>query len=135
MKTLKKQIRFIALSLALLLLFQSCKAYHSNSVTLEQASQEFKRTKIQTKNNEILKYRGVKFEDTKYFGIKKVNGNIVNVPIDENFIKTVRLENETMSTILTIALPVVILGAALGIAAASLSDLGTGWSSWGTGSF
>lgn len=54
MKTLKKQIRIIALSLALLVFFQSCKVYHSDSVTLEQASREFKRTKIETKNNKII---------------------------------------------------------------------------------
>ena len=133
MKTLKKQIRIIALSLALLVVFQSCKVYHSDSVTLEQASREFKRTKIETKNNKILKYRGVKFEDSQYYGLKKVKNGIVNVPIDENFIKSVRLENETMSTILTIALPVVIIGVGLGMAAASLSDWGT--VSLGSGSF
>lgn len=55
------------------------------------------------------------------------------MPIDENFIKSVRLENETMSTILTIALPVVIIGVGLGMAAASLSDWGT--VSLGSGSF
>lgn len=109
MKTLKKQAKLIALIISVLMLFQSCKVYHSDSVSLQQASQEFKRTKIQTYNNEVLKFRGIKSEDTQYYGVKKVKGEIVNIPLDENYIKSVKLENKTMSIILTIALPIGII--------------------------
>ena len=63
-------------------------------------------------------------EDNQYYGVNKVKGELVKIPIDENFIKSVKLENETMSTILTIALPVTIVIGALAIIASSLSDWG-----------
>jgi len=122
MKTLKKQIRFIALTLALLVFFQSCKVYHSNSVTLEQASQEFKRVKIQTNWDETLKFRGIKMENNQFYGVKKVKKELVNMPLDKNNIKSVKLENETMSTVLTIALPVTILLGTLAIIGSALSN-------------
>jgi prolipoprotein diacylglyceryltransferase len=100
---------------------------------LKQASEEFKRTKIQTKSNETQKYRGIKFEDAQYYGVKKVKGKILNIPLDENFIKSVKLENETLSTIFTIAIPVVIIGAGLAIIAASLNDLGNLGGNWNFG--
>lgn len=128
MKTIKKQIKFIALILAILICFQSCKVYHANTVTLEQASQEFKRTKIQTNTNEVLKFRGIKKDSNQFYGIKKIKKELINIPLEEVKIKSVNLENETMSTILTIALPVTIVLGTLVIIASSLSnwDLG-GW--------
>lgn len=128
MKTIKKQIKFIALILAILICFQSCKVYHANTVTLEQASQEFKRTKIQTNTNEVLKFRGIKKDSNQFYGIKKIKKELINIPLEEVNIKSVNLENETMSTILTIALPVTIVLGTLVIIASSLSnwDLG-GW--------
>lgn len=122
MKTQKKQFRCIALTLAILVFFQSCKVYHSDSVTLEQASQEFKRAKVQTTSNEILKFRGVKVENSTYYGVKKVKGGLINIPLELNSIKSVKLENETMSTILTIALPVIIIVGALAIIGSTLDD-------------
>ena len=124
MKTIKNNLKLIALIMSLIMLFQSCKAYYNDSVTLHQASQEFKRTKIQNKDNVILKFRGIKMEDNQYYGVNKVKGDMIKIPIDENFIKSVKLENETMSTILTIALPVTIVIGALAIIASSLSDWG-----------
>ena len=93
MKTIKNNLKLIALIMSLIMLFQSCKAYYNDSVTLHQASQEFKRTKIQNKDNGIIKFRGVKMEDNQYYGVNKVKGELVKIPIDENFIKSVKLEN------------------------------------------
>ncbi len=130
MKTIKKQIRLIAFTLAILVCFQSCKVYHSNSVTLDQASQEYKRTKIQTNTNKVLKFRGVKMENNQYYGVKKVKGEIINMPLEESNIKSVKLENETMSTVLTIALPVTIVLGTLAIIASSLSSIDLGSGNW-----
>ncbi len=133
MKTLKRHSKLFALTISFLVLIQSCKVYHSDSVSLNQASQEFKPAKIQTSNNEILKFRGIKNEGNFYYGVKKVKGEILNIPIDEKSIKSVKLENETMSTILTIALPVVIIVTGLAIIAASLNDLGNLGGNWDFG--
>lgn len=124
MKTIKKQINFIAITFAIITLFQSCKAYHKNPVTLKQASEEFKRTKVQTVSNEIFKFRGIKYENNQYYGVQKVKGEMINMPLEEKYIKSVKSENETMSTVLTIALPVTIILGALVIIGSSLSDWG-----------
>lgn len=120
MKSLKKQFRSIALTLAMLVCFQSCKVYHSDAVTLEQASQEFKRAKIQTNSNEILKFRAIKAENDKFYGVKKIKGELINIPLEVNSIKSVKLENTTMSTVWTIVLPVAIVLGALVIIGSTL---------------
>ncbi len=121
----------MALTLAMLVFFQSCKVYHSNTVTLEQASKEFNRVKVQTNSNEILKFRGIKVENEKFYGVKKVNGELINIPLAVNSIKSVKLENTTMSTVWTIALPVAIVLGALVIIASTL-DFGLSDSAdWG----
>ncbi len=130
MKTLKKHFRSISFIMAISILFQSCKAYHNDSVTLEQASKEFKQSKIQTHTNETLNFRGIKKENNQYYGVKKVKNELVNIPLNEEFIKSVKLQNETLSTVLTIALPVVIIGAGLAIIAPSLSDWDSSGSSY-----
>lgn len=130
MKQNKNNVKPIAIFLAILICFQSCKVYHSDSVTLEQGSQEFKRAKIQTISNEILKFRGIKMENNQYYGVKKVKREIVNMPLDENNIKSVKLENETMSTVLTIALPVTIIVGTIVVIGASLSNMDLGAGNW-----
>lgn len=121
MKTIKKQFRGIALTLALLVFFQSCKVYRSEAVTLEQASQEFKRVKIKTNTNEVLKFRGIKVEDNKFYGVKKVKRELVNIPLEDSAIKSVKIVNETMSTVLTIAFPVALIIGALVIIGSTLT--------------
>ena len=114
MKTLKKHIKPIALIFGVLILFQSCMAYKQTSVSLEQAVQSEKKTKIETKSNESLKFRRISFEDGKYYGVKRVKGEIVKIPLDSTGIKKVLLHDKTLSTVLTIALPIgIILGASL----------------------
>ena len=114
MKTLKKQIKPIALVLGILILLQSCVAYKSTSVSLEEAAQSEKKTKIETKGNQSLKFQIISFEDGKYYGVKKVKGEIVKIELDSYGIKKVMLHDKTKSIILSIALPIgIILGAAL----------------------
>jgi len=81
MKTIKKQIKPVALILGLLILLQSCVAYKSTSVSLEEAVRSGKKTKIETKINEYLKFQRISFEDGKYYGVKKVKGEIVKIPL------------------------------------------------------
>lgn len=84
MKTLKKQIRSIALILSLLILFQSCKTYYANSVSLEKAVKHGKSANIIYSNDSInpLDFDKIVKIDTVYYGIKKYRGELVKIPIE-----------------------------------------------------
>ena len=131
MKTLKKQIRFIALIFSITMLFQSCKVYYKDSVTLEQAVNEHKRTKVETVTKQTYKFQAISFENDQYYGIKRVKGTNVKTLIDKSNISKVVLENKTMSTILSIGFPVVIIGAGFAIIESSVGFAMGGFGSYG----
>lgn len=114
MKIIKKQIKTIALILSMLILFQGCTVYKSANVSLDQASKADIKTKVSTKDGEKLKFERIGVEDEKYYGVRKVKGELIKVPLNEDYIEYVKLKDKTTSTILTIALPVaIIVGAVL----------------------
>ena len=122
MKTIKKQIKPIALIFGVLILFQSCKAYYKDSVTLEQAVNEHKRAKVETVTKQTYKFQSISFENDQYYGIKMVKGEIVKIPIDQANLSKVRLENKSLSVIGTIGVSVLIgFGVLVGIAGIALS--------------
>jgi hypothetical protein len=107
MKTLKKQYRFIALLFMVLTLSQSCRVYQQKSVTIEEAVKERKRVKIKMKDKKVYKFKRIEYEKSVFFGIKKVKGKIVKIPIDVNEIEKLRLHNKTLSIIYGIGITVV----------------------------
>ena len=117
MKTLKKQFKSVALILSMLILFQGCTVYKSASVTLEHAVQNDSKVKVITKNNEKLKFMRIGIENGNYYGVKKSNGVILKTPLDQDSINIINEKDKTLSTILSIAIPVVIIGGALAILA------------------
>ncbi len=62
-----------------------------------------------TKSNEKLKFKRIGVEGGNYYGVKKVKGNMAKVPLDTNYIKNVKLKDKTLSTILSIGIPLTIL--------------------------
>ena len=57
MKTLKKQIKPIALIFGVLILFQSCKAYYKDSVTLEQAVNQQNALRLKPLQNKLINFK------------------------------------------------------------------------------
>jgi len=114
MKSIKKQIRQIAYVLSLLILFQGCTVYKSASITLDQASKVEQKVKVITKGNEKLKFNRIGIEDGSYYGVKKQKGEIIRTLLDPKRVNEVNVKDRTMSTILTICLPIaIIVGVAL----------------------
>ena len=103
MKTIKKQIKPIALLFGLLILLQSCVVYKQTS--LEKAVKLEKKVIIITKTDEILKFQRIEFEDENFYGIKKVKGETVKIQLDSLGIKKVSLPDKTLSTVLWIGIP------------------------------
>ena len=109
MKAFKKWLKTIALFFISIMMFQSCVAYQSASVSLEQAVREQKRTKINTIPNDTFYFRQIVFEEGQFYGLKKVKGETVKIPIDNNEVYKVFIQSKNKSTWGTIA----IIGGAL----------------------
>ena len=105
----------IALSLASLMLFQSCVVYHKTPKSLEEASQARTTTRITNNTGETDKYDFILYEDGVYYGMLKdfdERGKWVKTPLKETEIEVVLTKNKTASTLITIGLitvPVVVL--------------------------
>jgi hypothetical protein len=115
MKTIKKHLKSVALILSMLIFFQGCTVYKSVPVSIEQAAQNDQKVKVITKSNEKLKFNRIGVEDGNYYGVKKSNGVVVKKPLDQNFINTIKEKDKTLSTILSIGIPLGIVMGVLGI--------------------
>jgi len=113
MKAIKIHLKAVALFFSILILLQGCTVYKSANVSLEEAVRTDNKIKITTNDNQTLKFQKIGFEDGLYFGIKKIKGEMVKSKIEQENIKSVKLQDKPTSTILTIGIPVVILGVAI----------------------
>jgi hypothetical protein len=116
MKTIKQHLKVVALFLSALILLQGCTVYHSANVTLEEAVRSDINVRIKTNDQQTLKFRKVGVENGNFYGVKKNNGMIVRTPLDHKFINSINSKDKTLSTILSIGIPVIIVGVLLAIA-------------------
>ncbi len=115
MKAIKTHLKTVALIFAALILFQGCTVYKSVPISLEQAVQNESKVRVKTKSNEKFKFNRIVVEDGSFYGVKKSNNVVNKTPLDQDFIYTINEKDKTLSTILSIAIPVVIIGGALAI--------------------
>lgn len=108
MKTIKTQIKLIAFVLSVLILFQGCTVYKSTSISLEEAVQLKRKVQITTIDNQKIKFKRIVKRDGKYFGIKWLKENTKDIMVFENDIKKLKIENKTMSVIVS-ALPIALV--------------------------
>jgi len=106
MKTIKAHLKAVALIWSILIFFQGCTVYKS-SVSLEEASRIDSRVKVYTTTNESYKFERIGVDEGKYYGVKKSNGEIVNIPLERNELYKVLLKDNTRSIISTVS---VVLG-------------------------
>jgi len=115
MKTIKIQLKVVALFFSVLILLQGCTVYKSVPISIEQAVQNESKVKVFTKNNNKLKFKRIINVDGKLYGVRNLEGIDRNLSLDRNSIKTIKEKNKTLSTILSIVIPVVIIAGILGI--------------------
>jgi len=70
-------------------LLQSCTVYQKTSVSISEARATNNKVLITKTDDTKNKYRKIEEVDGQYFGVIKSNGNLVNVPLPENKIKTI----------------------------------------------
>ena len=126
MKAIKVHLRSFALLLSVLILLQGCTVYKSTTVSLDQAVQSESKVRVYTNTNEKLKFKRIGLENGSYYGVEKINSSMVRTPLDQDYINRINEKDKTLSTVLNIGIPIVIVGALIGIAAASCCTIGPG---------
>lgn len=109
MKTLRTHLKKAAMILSALILFQGCTVYKSTPITMEQAVDKEQKVKILTKNNKKLKFNRIAVENGKYYGVRQVDGKTVKFLLDVDTVESIREKDKSLSTVLTVAIPVVII--------------------------
>ena len=119
MKPLRKHLKPIALILALTFLIQSCRvnAYTYKPITVDDAVKSgfAYKTKVKTFSDRTYVFVKVEWENEKIIGLKRQKKGFIKIPVETNQIKEIynKREDRTLSTILTIGTPVVIVGGLL----------------------
>jgi hypothetical protein len=124
--------RFLAIVIAMLILFQSCKVYHKQNVTINEAVSSEKKVKVHLSNNKKYAFCKLIYKQGQLYGITKINtaaatsldtlmvgctvdGKVAKIKLNENTIKEIHLYNKTISRIISIAGPIVIVVVIVGV--------------------
>ena len=110
MKTTKIHLKAVALFFSVLILLQGCTVYKSANVTLEEAAKSETKVIVKENNSKAIMFDRIEVEDGKYVGVKKFKGDIIKMVLDEDNLIRISLKNKGMSTILTAAIPIVLIG-------------------------
>lgn len=140
MKRIRRKLHWISVFLMLSIILQSCSVYHSQTATIDQAIQSADRVKIISPTNDAYKFKRIEKINEEIYGIskrksftaKELNSQIIpkhsdqkNVGIlliDHN-ISSIHLKNKSASTIITIAIPIVMIGTIIGIGYAAADNV------------
>ena len=112
MKTIRKYMESLVLLFTILMFFQNCIVYEKSSVSLDWAAKQELRAKVEMKTNETYKFKRISFENQHYYGIQKINGDIIKTPLQANELNKIQLQDKSTSTIATIT---TVLGSLIGV--------------------
>lgn len=138
MKTIRKHLRSVSLFLAITFFIQSCSVYHSNTASIDEAIQSNDKIKLTSETEDNYEFQELQRENGNIYGITKRNSvtadllsaQIVEDTKDQKNVKillrndqlnNIHLQNKTMSTLGTIAVPLVVVGVIVIIARQSIS--------------
>lgn len=130
--------RFLAITIAMSILFQCCKVYHKQSVTINEAVSSEQKVKVVLLNNEKYAFCKLIYKQEQLYGITKINstaatsldtlmvgctldGKIAKIKLSENSIKEIHLYNKALSRAISIAGPIVIVGIIIGVSMSNMS--------------
>lgn len=144
MKKIRTHLSKIAIILTVIISLQSCTVYHSKIASLDEAINTGNKVKTKTqkngtdKANLVYKFKRIEKVDDKIYGITRRNssthkklmsqvserqmeGYYVAIELTENDLHAIYLKNKTASIILSIAIPLVVLGIIYGIGYSTVS--------------
>ena len=137
MKTIRKHLKLVSMLLSLTIFMQSCVTYHSSTASIDEAVQSNDKIKLISATDPYV-FKELIRENGNIYGITKrksvtadlLSAQIVEDTKDQKNVKillrndqlnNIHLQNKTMSTLSTIALPFVIVGVIVIIARKSIS--------------
>ena len=133
MKAIRVYLKLISLFFMCLITLQSCSVYHSKTASVDEAIRSDNKVKVLTSSDEIYKLQKLQKKNDQIYGVIKKGSSTaarlydqgiitdnkskyVTLLLPKDTIKEVYLKNKSLSTVLTIAIPVVGLAVFLGIA-------------------
>jgi len=147
MKAIRKYLKLIILFFSFTFLLQSCKVYHTKTVTVDDAILSSKRVKINSFRNDTYKFDELGIEEGKLYGLTKKksltakklsfqnykvidNSNYVKIWLPNSIVKDIHPQNNTMSTVVSIGFPLLIIIGALAIIQPGNMGIGSLGGSW-----
>lgn len=127
MKIVKRNLEWSVKLLSLLILLQSCTVYHSYNSSIDEAIATGNKVKVNVENNDPYKFKKLVRIDDEIFGLVysksqsyKLLSSRKTIPTEyqtlfyvqvyDNELNDIHLKNKTTSTVLTVAIPVVVTG-------------------------
>ena len=132
LKRSKKWLKALTYFLSGLILLQSCTVYRSTPVNLKQAAEQKLKTKVRTTDDKTFKFDYISYENGSFYGVRfyemnKKSGEFDQMPLKEEEISNILIQNKpasTLVTILIVSVPIVAI-AVIGIKNADLGPSGS----------
>ncbi|TWO32798.1 hypothetical protein E1J38_007990 [Seonamhaeicola sediminis] len=115
MKAIKTHLKAVAVFFSILIFFQGCTVYKSANVTLDEAAEANTKVRIKTIDNKSFRFDKIEVIKNKIFGININSGERSIVSIKKDNIDKIQVKDKTGSTIVSIAVPLVLGVVMLGI--------------------
>ena len=114
-KFIFEYVKPIAVFLAILVLFQCCRVYYKEPVSVDEAmNNELKKVKIITIDDRELRFDSIYYKNDKLYGLLRAKKGKSEVLLKEEFIKEIYFLNPNKSAgftlLLIFGIPIVILG-------------------------
>ena len=121
-----------------LFLLQSCSVYHSTPVSIEQAVAAESKVKVITEDHKKYKFQRLEKENDHLVGLVKPHsgtakklagvpsereGRYLKVDLSQMAVETIKLRNNTLSTIINIGIPVVAVVAPIAIVVGAMASI------------
>lgn len=130
MKSIKRNIKWAAYILSFMILIQSCTVYHKYNSSVDEAIATENKVKLDVENNNPYKFQRLVRIDGEIFGLARHESNTFEflssrktapseyqkssfVQVYDNEINDIHLKNKTASTVISVAIPAVVLGVIL----------------------
>ncbi|GAA4281337.1 hypothetical protein [Gaetbulibacter aestuarii] len=125
MKPLENHINHLGFLLAILIFFQSCTVYQSQTISLEEASKSNVKSRVESANGKKIRFARIYHEEGDYFGIQRSKGNLIKIKLKADQIKRINPKNKTMTVVASIGIPIAVMAGV--VLAVGLSDQGSYW--------
>ena len=97
----------ISFLLAFTIILQGCTIYKKQNISLKEALtmqgvKAKKKVKVVTLDNETQKYNYVTAVNDEYFGVKKGKDGLTQIPLKQENLKTIKIQDKALSVVVSV---------------------------------